>query len=75
MKRNHNTQFSEAKFLVCILLSCSLVSCFKPDRSKNIFHYNETSGIASLDPAFAKSQSVMWADQQIYNWCKKKNSK
>ncbi len=67
MKRNHNTQFSEARFLVYILISCSLASCFKPDRNKNIFHYNETSGIASLDPAFAKSQSVMWADHQIYN--------
>jgi peptide/nickel transport system substrate-binding protein len=34
---------------------------------KKIFHYNESSGIASLDPAFAKSQSVMWAVHQLYN--------
>jgi len=25
------------------------------------------SGITSVDPAFAKSQSVMWADHQLYN--------
>lgn len=66
-KRNHNTEFSMARLFIYILLSFSLVSCFKPDRNKNIFHYNEASGIASLDPAFAKSQSVMWADHQIYN--------
>jgi len=35
--------------------------------SKNIFHYNESFGIASLDPAFAKSQSVMWPVHQLYN--------
>lgn len=34
---------------------------------KKIFHYNESSGIASLDPAFAKSQAVMWAVHQLYN--------
>ena len=35
--------------------------------AKNIFHYNEQSGIATLDPAFAKNQSIMWAVHQIYN--------
>lgn len=34
---------------------------------KKIFHYNELTGIASLDPAFAKNQSVMWAIHQLYN--------
>ena len=34
---------------------------------KKVFRYNEVSGIASLDPAFAKSQSVMWAIHQLYN--------
>lgn len=34
---------------------------------RNIFHYNEQTGIASLDPAFAKNQSVMWAIHQLYN--------
>ena len=50
--------------IVCIgLLSCSDHS--HPD--KKIFRYNETSGISSLDPAFAKNQSVMWAIHQLYN--------
>lgn len=34
---------------------------------KKIFRYNETTGIASLDPAFAKNQSVMWAVHQLYS--------
>lgn len=33
----------------------------------NLFRYNEQTGIASLDPAFAKNQSVMWAVHQLYN--------
>src|SRR5215210_4409266 len=35
--------------------------------NKKIFHYNEVSGIATLDPAFAKNQSIMWAVHQLYN--------
>jgi peptide/nickel transport system substrate-binding protein len=42
-------------------------SCSKHDQNKNIFHYNESSGVPTLDPAFAKSQSVMWIDHQLYN--------
>jgi len=34
---------------------------------KKIFHYNESSGLASLDPAFAKNKQVMWATHQLYN--------
>ena len=51
-----------------ILLSIILLSCAShqhPD--KKIFHYNEQTGIASLDPAFAKNQSIMWAIHQLYN--------
>jgi len=34
---------------------------------KKIFRYNESSGLASLDPAFAKSKQVMWVTHQLYN--------
>jgi ABC-type transport system substrate-binding protein len=50
------------------LLSCLLAGCYSKKRSdKKIFHYNETTGIASLDPAFAKNQSIMWPIHQLYN--------
>lgn len=43
-------------------------SCYNSDkRERNVFHYNEQTGIASIDPAFAKNQSVMWAVHQLYN--------
>ena len=45
-----------------------LAACSQQQQAgKKIFHYNEVTGIASLDPAFAKNQSVMWAVHQIYN--------
>ena len=34
---------------------------------KKIFRYNEATGIGSLDPAFAKNQSIMWPVHQLYN--------
>jgi oligopeptide transport system substrate-binding protein len=39
----------------------------KHNSQKKIFHYNEATGIATLDPAFAKNQSIMWAVHQLYN--------
>jgi oligopeptide transport system substrate-binding protein len=35
--------------------------------NKQVFHYNETTGIATLDPAGAKNQSIIWAVHQLYN--------
>jgi oligopeptide transport system substrate-binding protein len=34
---------------------------------KQVFTYNESTGIATLDPAFAKNQSIMWSVHQLYN--------
>ena len=45
-----------------------LASCYNSEKKdENIFHYNEQTGIASIDPAFAKNQSVMWAVHQLYS--------
>lgn len=50
---------------LCVLY---LFSCTQHNQTtKNIFHYNEQTGIASLDPAFAKNQSIMWAVHQLYS--------
>ncbi|HEX8278598.1 MAG TPA: hypothetical protein VF540_07875, partial [Segetibacter sp.] len=49
---------------VCFLLaSCASKSSGK----KQIFSYNQSEGIATLDPAFAKNQSTIWAAHQLYN--------
>lgn len=47
-----------------------LVSCqggLKPPENKTVFKYNESAGITSLDPAFAKDQANIWATNQIFN--------
>lgn len=55
-------------FPLYFVLSLCLVSCGgKKHSDKKVFHYNEQTGIASLDPAFAKNQSIMWPAHQLYN--------
>ena len=66
-KRNHNSEFPVVNVSLYALIVFLFFSCNSHERHSNIFHYNESSGIATLDPAFAKSQSVMWIDHQLYN--------
>jgi oligopeptide transport system substrate-binding protein len=55
------------KFLVFYLF-LFFIGCKNENvKDKNIFSYNEATGIATLDPAFAKNQSIMWVVHQIYN--------
>lgn len=52
--------------LFCLVIFLS--GCIhKSPKGKQIFYYNESSGIASLDPAFAKNQSIIWPVHQLYN--------
>ncbi|MFM7309093.1 MAG: ABC transporter substrate-binding protein, partial [Flavobacteriales bacterium] len=32
-----------------------------------VFYYNESNGITSLDPAFARDIEVMWATNQLFD--------
>src|SRR5665213_2027671 len=58
----------KGKIIILItVFALSFASCSHHEKVKNIFHYNEQSGIATLDPAFAKNQSIMWAVHQLYN--------
>jgi peptide/nickel transport system substrate-binding protein len=45
------------------------ISCSNDDQNliPNVFRYNESKGISTLDPAFAKSQVLIWPTNQIYN--------
>ncbi|WP_279299024.1 ABC transporter substrate-binding protein [Paraflavisolibacter caeni] len=44
------------------------MSCYNSQKEHGrYFHYNEVTGIVSLDPAFAKNQSIMWPVHQLYN--------
>lgn len=51
-----------------VALITTITGCHPGRNSeKQVFHYNEQTGIASLDPAFAKNQSTMWPAHQLYN--------
>lgn len=50
---------------IIALSSCNSVG--KRSQSKMIFKYNESAGIHSFDPAFAKDQARIWFCNQIYN--------
>ena len=53
---------------IALLIAVLFLSCYNGEKeNKMIFHYNESTGIASIDPAFAKNQSIMWAVHQLYN--------
>jgi len=61
-----------SRIVVIILLAATFfifpTSC-SPEKStdKNIFRYNESSGIISLDPAFSRDQAHIWVCNQLYN--------
>ena len=57
---------SRSSFFLCFLC---LLSCGAPTEDENlsIFRYNQSSGIGSLDPIFAKDQATIWACNQLFN--------
>lgn len=53
---------------ICLLSVGIFFSCkTKPLHKRNVFRLNFYFGLFSLDPAFAKDQGTMWADNQLYN--------
>ena len=55
-------------FIFILMMGFSFTACHSHSTSnKKTFRYNEPTGIASLDPAFAKNQSVIWPVHQLYN--------
>lgn len=59
--------FPWAYLLFFVATFCTLSCRNGKTTDRQVFYYNETTGIATLDPAFAKNQSIMWAVHQIYN--------
>ncbi|CAN5180299.1 ABC transporter substrate-binding protein [soil metagenome] len=65
-ENKHNSSGVLYRLSVFLVIIC-FFSCSSVVQRKNIFRYNEATGIGTLDPAFAKNQSVMWAIHQVYN--------
>jgi oligopeptide transport system substrate-binding protein len=57
------------KFYIGLLVVLVVVSCKtdSPRVSKNVFRYNESKGIATLDPAFARNEVLMRPVSQLFN--------
>ena len=56
-------------FFSSILVLIILFSCGKNNETKessNVFRYNESEGITSLDPAFSRNRETMWAANHLY---------
>src|SRR4051812_19986701 len=64
-----NINYHRSKVIIFILTAViSITACHSVStNNKKTFRYNEPTGIASLDPAFAKNQSVIWPVHQLYN--------
>lgn len=57
-------------YFTCIWAVLLLVSCRdnqREDAGHLVFRYNESANITSLDPAFSRIQSNIWACNQIFN--------
>jgi peptide/nickel transport system substrate-binding protein len=54
-------------FFSCSIMLLLAACSGRQDSKEQVFHYNEATGIATLDPAFAKNQSIIWAVHQLYN--------
>ncbi|PKQ46361.1 ABC transporter substrate-binding protein [Confluentibacter flavum] len=50
-----------------VLLLCSCGSNTNSDTDEVVFRYNEHKNIGSLDPAFSKDISDIWATNQLFN--------
>lgn len=56
------------RLMLALALLTTLASCHSHRHDDlQIFRYNESAGIATLDPAFAKDQSIIWPCRQLYN--------
>ena len=62
MKFNGNIFFGSITFLL-LFVSCGR----QHNNNKNVFCYNESNGITSLDPAFARDLEIMWATNQLFD--------
>jgi oligopeptide transport system substrate-binding protein len=64
MKKQRFLNICMVTILFLQLWSCS--SKFPNESQKTVFRYNESAGITSLDPAFARNQANIWAVNQLF---------
>ena len=57
------------KHIYFIFFSFLFLSCSEHNKQsgKTVFRYNEAANISTLDPAFARDQTIIWAINQLFN--------
>jgi len=55
--------------IVALIVICAITSSCNSGKHQalGIFRYNESSGISTLDPAFARNLALMWPAHQLFN--------
>jgi len=69
-KNLNHTMKSFFKFIILFFVTGCFLSCGnhnKNNEARTVFRYNESAGISTLDPAFAKDQAHIWVCNQLYN--------
>ena len=59
-------RFLPALVILWLVLPCCSTEK-KNDIDLSVFRYNESKGIATLDPAFARNQTLIWPVNQLFN--------
>lgn len=54
-------------FAISVLTAMASCTSESEEERGMVFHYNESNGITSLDPAFARNLENMWAVNQLYD--------
>ncbi|MBK9290259.1 MAG: ABC transporter substrate-binding protein [Bacteroidetes bacterium] len=68
VKWKSNCTLQVLAWLIPAFMLLGLASCKKPAPAPdNIFRYNESAGLSTLDPAFAKDLPHIWACNQLFN--------
>ena len=70
MDLKNKSTFLDLKVILIIVFIILLPACSNKKKSYDdaqVFRYNEHSNISSLDPAFAKQLSDIWAINQLFN--------
>lgn len=59
----------QTRFIVYLIFVWLIIGCRPGEKHYNdkVFRYNESKGIATLDPVFARNQTTIWPVNQLFN--------
>lgn len=66
-KSNMRTVLFLQLLYIILLLNSACVNREQIRENRTVFRYNESKGISSLDPAFARNQTIIWPVNQLFN--------